>query len=115
MLMQNLKEKNIYTTILSGDNEYVTKNVAMKIGVDEYHASMLPQEKYAYIEDKVNNKKYGKIAFVGDGINDAPALTLSDIGISMGISGSPATVEASDIVLVDDNPMRINQLINISR
>lgn len=114
--IKKLKSLNIKSTILSGDNEIVTQNVANKLDVDSYHSSLLPQEKFEIIEKTIKEKpEKSMVAYVGDGLNDAPSLTMADVGISMGISGSQASIEASDIVLVDDNPSKIITLINISK
>ena len=109
---QELKDMNIKTVLLSGDNKEIVEHTSEKLGIDEYKYSLLPQDKYSWIEE---NKVNSSIAYVGDGINDAPSLMLADVGISMGINGSPASVEASDIVLVDDNPNKVPMAIKLSR
>ena len=110
--IQELKNMNIRTVLLSGDNKEIVEHTSEEIGIDEYKYSLLPQDKYEWIEE---NKDKNSIAYVGDGINDAPSLMLADVGISMGINGSPASVEASDIVLVDDNPNKVPTAIKLSR
>ncbi len=110
---QELKNMGIKTVMLSGDNNEIAKTVGDKVGVDEIVAKLLPQDKYNYIKTYQNNKY--RVGYVGDGINDAPSLTLADVGISMGINGSAVSVEASDIVLVDDNPIKIIDAIKISK
>lgn len=112
--VKNLKEMNVKTILLSGDNESVVADVSNVTKIDEYHHSLLPQDKYEYIE-KLKNDKNLNIGYVGDGINDAPSLMLADVGISMGINGSSASIEASDIVLVDDNPNKVSTAIKISK
>lgn len=108
-----LKKLGLKTVMLSGDNEESVRKVCEELDLDEGHAKLLPQEKYAFIERlKVEKKRVG---YVGDGINDAPSLVLSDVGISMGVNGAPASVEASDIVLVDDDPKKIALAIKISK
>lgn len=109
----SLKQAGIKTVLLSGDKEETVKAIAEKLGIDEYHYNLLPEDKFNYIESHKNSKDL--VIYVGDGINDAPSLTLADIGISMGINGSPASIEASDVVLVDDNPNKIIKAIKISR
>ncbi|MDE6583321.1 MAG: cadmium-translocating P-type ATPase, partial [Clostridia bacterium] len=108
-----LKDMGVKTVLLSGDNQEIVAKVADEIGVDESYGKLLPQDKYDWIEK--NKSKKNTIGYVGDGINDAPSLTLSDVGISMGINGSPASIEASDVVLVDDNPEKIISAIKISK
>ena len=110
---KELKAMGIKTIILSGDNLKSVKQVAEIVGVDEYKNNLLPQEKYEWIEN--HKDKNQKIGYVGDGINDSPALVLADVGISMGINGSPATIEASDIVLADDNPQKVATAVKISK
>ena len=112
--IKNLKDINVKTVLLSGDNEIVVKDVSKEVGIDEYHHSLLPQDKYTYIENLKTDKKLN-IGYVGDGINDTPSLMLADVGISMGINGSSASIEASDIVLVDDNPNKVSTAIKISK
>ncbi|MBE5758039.1 MAG: cadmium-translocating P-type ATPase [Clostridiales bacterium] len=112
-VIKDIKDLKIKTIMLTGDNNYVAKCVANEIGIDEYNSKLLPQDKFKILD---NLKKDGKrISFVGDGINDAPALTMSDVGISMGIMGSPATIECSDVVIADDNLSKIPSLIKISK
>lgn len=108
-----LKSLNVKTMMLTGDNNAVAKKVAEKLAVDDYHSELLPEDKYKILEEEKKDGK--KIAFVGDGINDAPALVLSDVGISMGIMGSPATIESSDVVIADDNLNKIPKVIKISK
>ena len=110
--INQLKELGIKTTMLTGDNKAIANKVCSELGIDEYRAELLPDDKYNIID---NEKKDGVVAFVGDGINDAPALTLSDVGISMGIMGSQASIESSDVVIADDNLARIPDLIKISK
>nr|WP_325195257.1 heavy metal translocating P-type ATPase [uncultured Oscillibacter sp.] len=104
------------TVMLTGDAEAVAKSVAAELGVDEYHAELLPADKVELTERLLAGKSQGaKLAFVGDGINDAPVLTRADIGIAMGALGSDAAIEAADIVLMDDKPSKIATAMRISR
>lgn len=101
------------TVMLTGDSEAIASKVASELGIDEFHAGLLPEDKVTIVESLLNDKE--KLAFVGDGINDAPVLTRADLGIAMGAMGSDAAIEAADIVLMDDNPMKIAKAIKISR
>ena len=104
------------TVMLTGDAEEVARSVASKLGLDEFHAKLLPQDKVAEVERLIDEEsKKGRLAFVGDGINDAPVLTRADIGIAMGAMGSDAAIEAADIVLMDDKPSNIAKAIRLSR
>ena len=104
------------TVMLTGDAEEVARSVASKLGLDEFHAKLLPQDKVAEVERLLDEEsKKGRLAFVGDGINDAPVLTRADIGIAMGAMGSDAAIEAADIVLMDDKPSNIVKAIRLSR
>ena len=100
------------TVMLTGDQEHVAAAVAQKVGVNEYHAQLLPADKVTEIEKLLNE---GTLAFVGDGINDAPVLTRADIGIAMGALGSDAAIEAADVVLMDDKPSKIALAVQIAR
>ena len=102
------------TVMLTGDREEVGKHVAQKLALDEYHAELLPNDKVKYIDDlKIYDLR--TIAFVGDGINDAPVLARADVGIAMGGLGSDAAIEAADVVLMDDQPSKIALAIRIAR
>lgn len=104
------------TVMLTGDREAVGKNVAERLGLDEYHAELLPADKVAHVERLLIEKTEGKsLAFVGDGINDAPVLKRADVGIAMGGLGSDAAIEAADVVLMDDKPSKISTAIGIAR
>ena len=102
------------TVMLTGDTKEVAHTVADALGLDEYHAELLPADKVARVEELLKQET-GKLAFVGDGINDAPVLTRADIGIAMGGLGSDAAIEAADIVLMDDQPTKIAAAISIAR
>ena len=104
------------TVMLTGDRAEVAKAVAEKLGLDEYHGKLLPKDKVNQVERLLGEtSEKGKLAFVGDGINDAPVLTRADIGIAMGAMGSDAAIEAADIVLMDDKPSKIASAIRIAR
>ena len=104
------------TVMLTGDRAEVAKAVAEKLGLDEYHGKLLPEDKVNQVERMLGEtSEKGKLAFVGDGINDAPVLTRADIGIAMGAMGSDAAIEAADIVLMDDKPSKIASAIRIAR
>lgn len=104
------------TVMLTGDREAVGKDVAERLGLDEYHAELLPADKVAHVERLIREKAEGKsLAFVGDGINDAPVLKRADVGIAMGALGSDAAIEAADVVLMDDKPSKISTAIGIAR
>ena len=104
------------TVILTGDREEVAAAVASRLGVDEYHAQLMPADKVEKVEKLLDEEsERGKLAFVGDGINDAPVLMRADIGIAMGAMGSDAAIEAADIVLMDDKPSNIAVAIKIAR
>lgn len=104
------------TVMLTGDIGRVAEYMAKKLGVDQYRSDLLPADKVAEVEKLLaETGRKGKLAFVGDGINDAPVLSRADIGIAMGAMGSDAAIEAADIVLMDDDPMKISKAIKISR
>ena len=102
------------TVMLTGDAKEVAHTVADALGLDEYHAELLPADKVSRVEVLLKQET-GKLAFVGDGINDAPVLTRADIGIAMGGLGSDAAIEAADVVLMDDQPGKIPVAIRIAR
>ena len=106
----------IKTVMLTGDSQAVALEVAKQLGIDEVHSQLLPGDKVEKLEVLLADKSGAqRLAFVGDGINDAPVLSRADIGIAMGAMGSDAAIEAADIVLMDDNPMKISKAIKISR
>lgn len=104
------------TVMLTGDHEEIGKKVAGQVGVDEYHAELLPADKVTYLEELLKTKPAGKtLAYVGDGINDAPVLKRADVGIAMGALGSDAAIDAADVVLMDDDPRKIALAMKIAR
>lgn len=104
------------TVMLSGDSRKVAEHVAKELGIDEVRSELMPADKVQIVEELLEqNKSRGKLAFVGDGINDAPVLSRADIGIAMGAMGSDAAIEAADVVLMDDDPLKIAKGIKISR
>lgn len=115
--IRSLKKLGVDRTVmLTGDRDAVGKEVAEKLGLDEYHAGLLPADKVAQVERLISEKPAGKVlAFVGDGINDAPVLKRADVGIAMGGLGSDAAIEAADVVLMDDKPSKIAVAVRIAR
>lgn len=115
--IRSLKKLGVDRTVmLTGDREAVGKEVAEKLGLDEYHAGLLPADKVAQVERLISEKPAGEVlAFVGDGINDAPVLKRADVGIAMGGLGSDAAIEAADVVLMDDKPSKIAVAVRIAR
>ena len=115
--IERLKHSGVEKTVmLTGDTRRVAEQVAKDLGVDEVHSDLLPADKVAQVEKLLAaNGDRDKLAFVGDGINDAPVLSRADIGIAMGAMGSDAAIEAADVVLMDDDPMKIAKAIRISR
>ncbi len=107
------------TVMLTGDAEEIAAHVAGDLGIDEYHARLLPEQKVEKVEallaENAKGAGRGSLAFVGDGINDAPVLSRADIGIAMGALGSDAAIEAADVVLMDDDPLRIAEAVRIAR
>ena len=112
-----LKEAGVQKTVmLTGDAKRVADQVARDLGIDQVYSQLLPAGKVEKVEALLREKpEKAKLAFVGDGINDAPVLGRSDIGIAMGAMGSDAAIEAADVVLMDDDPMKISTAIRISR
>lgn len=115
--ISELKQLGVERTVmLSGDREAVAKSVAGQVGIDEVHAELLPADKVEYVRRMIDHEAQGKsLAFVGDGINDAPVLKLADVGIAMGGLGSDAAIEAADVVLMDDKPTKVATAIRIAR
>jgi Cd2+/Zn2+-exporting ATPase len=113
-IMTKLKQSGIkHLVMLTGDNEKIAKEVADKIGITDVHANLLPADKLTYLKKYLNKKT--KVAMVGDGVNDAPALTLVDIGIAMGAIGAPAAIESADIALMKDDLAQLPELVSISK
>ena len=108
-----LKAAGIKTVMLTGDGERQALDVAQKLSLEEFHANLLPDEKVEKLESCLN--RGGKVAFVGDGINDAPSLARADVGVAMGALGSDAAIEAADVVLMDDNPKKVGSAVSVSR
>ena len=115
--IRGLKAEGISKTVmLTGDTDAVARHVARELGIDELHSRLLPADKVQWMERLLSERKDGKLlAFVGDGINDAPVLARADIGIAMGALGSDAAIEAADVVLMDDDPAKIALAMRISR
>ncbi len=114
--IKSLRQSGIEKTImLSGDSAAVAESVGKELGIDEVHGELMPDDKVAIVEELLKAKRGGKLAFVGDGINDAPVLSRADIGIAMGAMGSDAAIEAADVVLMDDDPLKISKAIKISK
>ena len=117
MAIKDLTKMGIQTRMLTGDSEEVAREVAGKLGIDHYYSQLLPQDKVAKVDEileHLHEEKKG-LAFVGDGINDAPVLSRADIGIAMGAMGADAAIEAADVVLMDDDPLKIPLAIRISK
>lgn len=112
-----LKREGVHHTVmLTGDREAVAAHVAQELGLDEYHAELMPADKVAHVERLLKEKTAtGSLAFVGDGINDAPVLKRADLGIAMGALGSDAAIDAADVVLMDDSPSKIALAVRIAR
>ena len=111
--IMGLKERNIKTIMLTGDNEGTAKAVSSKIGIDNHYSSLLPEDKVKIINDLILKDKH--VAMVGDGVNDAPALARSNVGIAMGSAGSDVAIETADIALMHDNITKISYIIDLSR
>lgn len=114
--IQLLKEKNIKTVMLTGDNKSAAESFAKKLGIDKFYFELMPEDKVNHIEKLIQSSVKGdKVAFVGDGINDAPVLARADVGIAMGALGSDAAVETADIVLMTDSPSKIVTVLDIAK
>ncbi len=114
--MESLRASGVKQTVmLTGDIDAVAQATAKELGINTVYSELLPGDKVSKVEELLGKKQTGKLAFVGDGINDAPVLSRADIGIAMGAMGSDAAIEAADVVLMDDDPMKIAKAIRISR
>lgn len=113
--IEALGKIGLKTVMLTGDHQKVARSVASDLGVNEYYADLLPQDKVTWLEKFMSEKGDGKVIFVGDGINDAPVLTRADVGIAMGGLGSDAAIEAADVVLMEDQPYKLLTAIDIAR
>ncbi len=117
LALEKLKQENHIKKIimLTGDNEKVASKVAKYLAIDKFYAHLLPIDKVNLVESFLKEKHEGNLAFIGDGINDAPVLTRCDVGIAMGALGSDAAIEAADVVIMDDNLLKLNTAISISK
>ena len=113
--MDSLHSQGVRTVMLTGDSKAVAAGVAGQLGMDDFHAELLPDDKVRRVEELLADKSRGNLAFVGDGINDAPVLMRADIGIAMGALGSDAAIEAADVVLMDDDPTKIGLAMRMAR
>ena len=113
--VQALQKLNIKTSMLTGDNQNIAQEIARELGIQEIHAELLPEDKVKHIEELIDSTRKGKVAFVGDGINDAPVIARADVGIAMGALGSDAAVETADVVLMTDSPNQVIKAIEVAR
>jgi Cd2+/Zn2+-exporting ATPase len=113
--IEKLKAKNIQTVMLTGDNQFAAAAFAKKLNIDKYFYELLPEDKVKHIETLMSENKGGKVAFVGDGINDAPVIARADIGIAMGALGSDAAIETADVVLMTDSPSKVALAIDVAK
>lgn len=113
--IKELNKLKVNTVMLTGDNKSAAEVYAKKLGIKEYYSELLPENKVEQIEKLLNNSKDGKVAFVGDGINDAPVIARADVGIAMGALGSDAAVETADVVLMTDSPMQVVRSIEVAK
>ena len=108
-----IRNAGIKTVMLTGDNERSAMAIALEVGVDEYYAQLLPDDKVNVV--KKLKERYGSVAMVGDGVNDAPSMAVSDVGIAMGAAGTDVAIEAGDIVLMSDDLTKINYIRELSQ
>ena len=113
--IEKLKAKNIQTVMLTGDNQFAAAAFAKKLNIDKFYYELLPGDKVKHIENLMQESNGGKVAFVGDGINDAPVIARADIGIAMGALGSDAAIETADVVLMTDSPSKVAQAIDVAK
>lgn len=113
--MDSLHRQGVRTVMLTGDSQAVAAGVAAQLGIDDFHAELLPDDKVRRVEALLADKSRGNLAFAGDGINDAPVLMRADVGIAMGALGSDAAIEAADVVLMDDDPAKIGLAMRVAR
>ena len=113
--IEKLKAKNIQTVMLTGVNKFAARAFAEKLGIDRFYSELLPEDKVNHIEQLIAENKGGKVAFVGDGINDAPVLARADVGIAMGALGSDAAIETADVVLMTDSPSKVAMAIDVAK
>ena len=115
-LMRWMRKKNMGTVMLTGDNERTAEKVAAELKIDSVYAELMPEDKVQLLEEFCNDRMENeKLAFVGDGMNDAPVLALADIGIAMGGLGADAALEAADIILMEDEPSKIINAVRIAK
>lgn len=113
--IEKLKARNIQTVMLTGDNKYAAESFAKKLGIARFYPELLPEDKVKHIENLIKESKGGKVAFVGDGINDAPVIARADVGIAMGALGSDAAIETADVVLMTDSPSKVIDAIDVAK
>ena len=113
--IEKLKAKNIQTVMLTGDNQFAAAAFAKKLNIDKFYYELLPGDKVKHIENLMQESNAGKVAFVGDGINDAPVIARADIGIAMGALGSDAAIETADVVLMTDSPSKVALAIDVAK
>ena len=113
--IEALRAKNIQTVMLTGDNQFAAQAFAKRLGIDSFYYELLPEDKVKHIEQLIAESKGGKVAFVGDGINDAPVIARADVGIAMGALGSDAAIETADVVLMTDSPSKVALSIDVAK
>ena len=114
--VSELKREGVGNVVmLSGDRSDVCLEVSKKVGIDDAFSELLPDEKVTKLTEFIGREGYGKVAFVGDGINDAPVIKIADVGVSMGKIGSDAAVEAADVVIMDDDPKKVVKAIKVAK